>query len=526
VTITTVTDNEVLAYDTTTSEFINQTPTEAGLASASHNHAGTDITSSVVGVTYGGTGINSSTSTGIPKVATGTWTVDATQDDLGDGTTYKQYNPASVAITGGTVSGITDLAIADGGTGGSTATVAFDALAPTTTKGDIIVNNGTDNIREAVGTNDQVLTADSAQASGVKWATAAGGTYARSATLVIASSTSKDTTNADYICDGTADQTEIESAMNALPAAGGTIVLMEGTFNCSTTLNQPQKDNITIRGMNKRATEINLNGGNFTTPWYVGSNNTYLHFKDLTIHGAIQFSTNSNYVTFENVYHYGSNRLIYNGRTYIRYHNCEISCTSGQYFIYSGNTVWYSDCYFSLSGTGKFYSTSNVKFTNCEFLTTLSFVTNPNSLQFNNCRFQNGLTLGSAPDCTLTGNNFRIATTLDCTDSTISGNHFENTLIISGADNTISGNYIENLLTVSGVKCAVTGNRIEDSIYFNGSTYSSCTGNTVNTALADGVYGDGTTADYLVVVGNIITGYTTNQTNNLGANSVTANNVG
>ena len=47
--------------------------------------------------------------------------------------------------------GGTDVAIADGGTGQSTATAAFDALAPTTTTGDLIYHNGTDNIRLALG---------------------------------------------------------------------------------------------------------------------------------------------------------------------------------------------------------------------------------------------------------------------------------------------------------------------------------------------------------------------------------------
>lgn len=44
-----------------------------------------------------------------------------------------------------------------------------------TTKGDVLVHNGTDVVRVAVGANDQVLTADSAQAAGVKWAAASGG---------------------------------------------------------------------------------------------------------------------------------------------------------------------------------------------------------------------------------------------------------------------------------------------------------------------------------------------------------------
>ena len=68
------------------------------------------------------------------------------------------------------------LPIANGGTGQTTQTAAFDALAPTTTKGDLIVNDGSDNVRLAVGTNNYVLTADSAQATGVKWAAVAAGT--------------------------------------------------------------------------------------------------------------------------------------------------------------------------------------------------------------------------------------------------------------------------------------------------------------------------------------------------------------
>jgi hypothetical protein len=77
-------------------------------------------------------------------------------------------------ITSGTWNG-TAIGIAYGGTGQTTAVAAFDALSPTTTKGDLIVNNGTDNVRVPVGTDGQVLTADSAAASGVAWATGGGG---------------------------------------------------------------------------------------------------------------------------------------------------------------------------------------------------------------------------------------------------------------------------------------------------------------------------------------------------------------
>lgn len=61
-----------------------------------------------------------------------------------------------------------------GGTGISagSANAAFNALSPLTTKGDIL-GFSTVNDRLAVGTNGQVLTADSTQPLGIKWATPA-----------------------------------------------------------------------------------------------------------------------------------------------------------------------------------------------------------------------------------------------------------------------------------------------------------------------------------------------------------------
>ena len=74
--------------------------------------------------------------------------------------------PLTTGVTG-------TLGIANGGTGQVTQTAAFNALSPTTTKGDIVADDGTDAVRVAVGTDGYVLSADSTAIPGVAWKNAA-----------------------------------------------------------------------------------------------------------------------------------------------------------------------------------------------------------------------------------------------------------------------------------------------------------------------------------------------------------------
>lgn len=67
------------------------------------------------------------------------------------------------------------------------------------------------------------------------------------ATKVVAASDSLDPTRADYQCDGVDDDLDIETAIAALPAEGGRIVLLEGTYILGATLDIA-KDYVTIEG--------------------------------------------------------------------------------------------------------------------------------------------------------------------------------------------------------------------------------------------------------------------------------------
>jgi parallel beta-helix repeat protein len=78
--------------------------------------------------------------------------------------------------------------------------------------------------------------------------------HAKTARFVIGTSTAGWTSDdCDYLCDGTNDQEEIIQALNDLPATGGEVVILDGTYNITASINIP-KDNVSIRGSGNATT--------------------------------------------------------------------------------------------------------------------------------------------------------------------------------------------------------------------------------------------------------------------------------
>ena len=70
----------------------------------------------------------------------------------------------------------------------------------------------------------------------------------RAARFVVGTSTAGWTeADCDYLCDGTADEVEIKAAISALPSGGGEVLLLDGTYNISSSI-AISKAKVVLRG--------------------------------------------------------------------------------------------------------------------------------------------------------------------------------------------------------------------------------------------------------------------------------------
>lgn len=127
----------------------------------------------------------------------------------------------------------------------------------------------------------------------------------RTARFSIGTSTNGWTTNdCDYLCDGTDDQVEINAAIQALPSGGGEIVILDGTYNISATIDI-SIDNVTLSGNGSNTVLVRqwdtYFGGSATSTFPLIYCNSKCEIINLIINGNNYFNMN-NYGIYINLY--------------------------------------------------------------------------------------------------------------------------------------------------------------------------------------------------------------------------------
>ena len=165
--------------------------------------------------------------------------------------------------TTGTASNVTGtVAIANGGTGQTTATAGFNALSPITSTGDLIIGNGVNSAtRLAIGTNGYVLTSNGTTAT---WSASTGGvtsfqTSLSGLTPSTASTGAVTLAGTLGLSSGGSGQTTAQSAMNAFAGAvtSGSYLRGNGTNVVMATI---QAADVPTLNQNTTGTAANVTG--------------------------------------------------------------------------------------------------------------------------------------------------------------------------------------------------------------------------------------------------------------------------
>ena len=286
--------------------------------------------------------------------------------------------------------------------------------------------------------------------------------HAKTARFVIGTSragwTAKD---CDYLCDGTNDQEEIIQALNALPATGGEVVILDGTYNITASINIP-KNNVSLRG----------NGNATILKRMYNSTNTD---SGSTARGLITLNEKSG-CKIQGLQIDGNNA------TYTENYNYGIFLHSSSDNAIMGNTCNYNDCGIFLHSSNDNMIIGNICCDNNYFGIHL-FSSNINTITGNTCcNSIYGIYLDSS--CT---------NTVPC--NTCHYNYF-GIYLYSSSTNTIpcstyNNNYFGIYLSSSSAN-TVTGNTCSDNdcgIYLYSSCANTLTGNTC-------IRGTGTPEDY------------------------------
>lgn len=370
-----------------------------------------------------------------------------------------------------------------------------------TTKGDLLVYNGTNLVRVGAGTDDQVLTADSTAGPGVAWADASGGGGGSAAftTRVAASdATAGSIAAADRTCDGTNDEVEIQAAIDeVLAAGGGTVWLSEGTFAIAATI--VAKTGVTVRGLGREATSLRVPDAHGTNFDMVTGTASDFCLVDLTLDG-----NDPNVAQAID----GITAPVTRGLAL----RCRITGMQGKGIEVTAASQWrIESCRIDTNGSTDVRITAGSKHEvlNCECDGTIELTTGTSD-----CRVLGNVAsiiFADGARSVTVGN--RTAGNLNCggVDSTVGANVVNGgTLTMDGARSVCQGNQVlspgQNGIMMQAAELLVIGNRVEDATGFGIRCESGAdamiVGNHVRSGSAtNGVWIRGT-ATGTVVVGN------------------------
>jgi parallel beta-helix repeat protein len=318
-----------------------------------------------------------------------------------------------------------------------------------------------------------------------------GASHSKTARFVVGTSTAGWTAkDCHYLCDGTNDQEEIIQALNDLPATGGEVVILDGTYNIMASINIP-KDNVSLRGNGNATILKRMYNSTYTDSGPTAKGLIILNEKSGCKIQGLQIDGNK--ATYTASYNYGiylyssSNNNTVTGNT----------CNNNSYGIYlyssSDNTV-----------TGNTCNNNNY----CGIR--LSSSSNNNTVTGNTCNNNNdGIYLYlSSNNNTVTGNT--------CNNNNSCGICLES----SSNENTITGNTCNNnsygIYLYSSSDNTVTGNTCNNNnycgIYLSSSSNNTVTGNTC-------IRGTGQTSDYTASQYTIQLSGTSNNYNLISSNN-------
>ena len=327
----------------------------------------------------------------------------------------------------------------------------------------------------------------------------------RAARFVVGTSTAGWTKNdCDYLCDGTADDVQINAAIQALPSGGGEVIILDGTYNLAASI-KINKERVTLSG-NGKSTVLKRafasNAGS-TQAGLIFVNSSYNIIRFLSLDGVRSSYANKN---CDGIYLHSSSGNTIIGNTCSNNYGAGILLSSSS----DNNAVIRNTCSNSysssiiLDSSSKNTVTGNTCTSNTFYGIYLHSASVNNIITENICsnNTHNGIEVAATNNNAVTGN--------------ICSNNNQNGIeVYNAGKNTVTGNTCNNnskdgiLLSSSSSKNTVTGNTC---IRGNG-TASDYTSSQRTIYL--------NTSDDNLVIGNNIMGknYTNSGTNNTFANN-------